>query len=35
MLGIPVGLLTANAVGWAMHHYPLHGLSRKTGALAL
>jgi sterol desaturase/sphingolipid hydroxylase (fatty acid hydroxylase superfamily) len=29
MLGIPLGLLTANAVEWTMHRYVLHGLGKK------
>lgn len=29
MLGIPAGLITANAVEWAMHKYVLHGMGKK------
>jgi hypothetical protein len=31
MLGIPLGLLTANAVEWGMHKYVLHGMGKKRG----
>ncbi len=31
MIGIPVGLLTANAVEWVMHKHVLHGWGRKRG----
>ena len=29
MLGIPLGLLYANASEWLIHHYVLHGLGKK------
>lgn len=29
MIGIPAGLLTANAVEWVMHKHVLHGLGKK------
>jgi hypothetical protein len=29
MLGIPLGLVAANAIEWAFHKYVLHGLGRK------
>ncbi|MFQ3216020.1 hypothetical protein [Paraperlucidibaca sp.] len=32
MLGIPIGLITANAVEWAMHKYVLHGMGRDRGS---
>lgn len=31
MLGIPLGLLTANATEWVMHKYVLHGMGKKQG----
>lgn len=31
MIGIPVGLLTANAVEWVVHKHVLHGWGRKRG----
>src|SRR4051812_22602690 len=31
MIGIPVGLLAANATEWVVHKYILHGLGRKKG----
>ncbi len=31
MIGIPAGLLTANAVEWVMHKHVLHGLGRQRG----
>lgn len=31
MIGIPIGLLTANAVEWAVHKHVLHGWGRKRG----
>lgn len=31
MLGIPLGLLYANAGEWVIHKYVLHGLGRKRG----
>ena len=32
MLGIPLGLIAANATEWAMHKYVLHGMARKKGS---
>lgn len=32
MLGIPFGLLTANAVEWVVHKHVLHGWGRKRGS---
>jgi hypothetical protein len=32
MIGIPLGLLYANALEWALHKYVLHGLGRKKGS---
>jgi hypothetical protein len=32
MIGIPLGLLYANAVEWASHKYLLHGLGKKKGS---
>lgn len=32
MIGIPLGLLTANATEWVFHKYVLHGLGRKKGS---
>ncbi|TDU32416.1 hypothetical protein DFR24_1811 [Panacagrimonas perspica] len=31
MIGIPIGLLTANAVEWALHKHVLHGWGRTRG----
>lgn len=31
MIGIPLGLLTANAVEWVIHKHVLHGLGKKRG----
>ncbi len=31
MIGIPLGLLWANAGEWAIHKYVLHGLGRRKG----
>ena len=31
MIGIPLGLVTANAVEWVMHKHVLHGLGRRRG----
>ncbi|WP_421718162.1 hypothetical protein [Algiphilus sp.] len=31
MLGIPVGLITANAVEWVVHKHVLHGWGRRRG----
>jgi len=31
MIGIPIGLLTANAVEWAVHKHVLHGWGRTRG----
>ena len=31
MIGIPLGLATANAVEWVMHKHVLHGMGRKRG----
>lgn len=33
MIGIPLGLLYANAVEWAAHKYLLHGLGKKKGSM--
>lgn len=33
MLGIPLGLLAANAVEWVAHRYVLHGLGRKKSSV--
>jgi len=32
MVGIPLGLLTANATEWLVHKYLLHGRGRKKGS---
>lgn len=32
MIGIPVGLLTANAVEWVVHKHVLHGLGRNKAS---
>ena len=31
MIGIPIGLLGANAIEWVMHKHVLHGMGRKRG----
>ncbi len=31
MIGIPLGLMTANAVEWAVHKHALHGMGRERG----
>ena len=31
MIGIPLGLLAANATEWVVHKYVLHGLGRRKG----
>lgn len=32
MIGIPLGLLAANATEWVVHRYVLHGLGKKKGS---
>ena len=32
MIGIPAGLLTANAIEWVVHKYVLHGLGKRPGS---
>jgi len=32
MIGIPIGLLAANATEWFVHKYVLHGLGQKKGS---
>ena len=33
MIGIPLGLLTANAIEWVVHKHVLHGLGKHNGSL--
>jgi len=33
MIGIPLGLITANAIEWAVHKHVLHGLGKHTDSL--
>ncbi len=31
MIGIPLGLLTGNAMEWVVHRHVLHGLGKRRG----
>ena len=33
MIGIPIGLITANAIEWAVHKHVLHGLGKEKASL--
>ena len=33
MIGIPLGLLTANAIEWGVHKYVLHGLGKSKSSV--
>src|SRR5882724_5789771 len=32
LVGVPLGLLTSNAVEWTFHKYVLHGLGKRKGS---